>query len=457
MLNRSLVEGDVKKSLLRFTLPFLAATLLQFTYGAADLIIVGQFDPTGAGIAAVTTGSQLMQTFTSLLMGLAAGGTVLIGQYWGAKQREDVSKTIGTMFTFFTLLAVVMTAIVTLGANFFTALMQVPDGAVEGARQYIFICGCGVLFITGYNMVSGILRGLGDSKHPMMFVAIACVANIIGDLILVGPLGMGPAGAAIATVGAQALSLVLSVFVLRQKDFPFDFALKSFRIAKDKLGRLIRIGTPVAVQNILVSISFLIITGVVNGMHLLAASAAMGTASRVIDFCMMGPIAFYSAISAMTAQNIGAGREDRAKKTLKYGMLFSLIFGVVMFALILLFPRQAIGIVNRTPEVLDLGVLCLYGFSFDCIMVAFIFSFNGFFGGCGRTGFTMANSLIATFAVRIPFTLIVASLPNPSLFLIGLASPLASILQVFIQLVYYKLGRWKGGSVVKEALPNADG
>lgn len=448
MLNRSLVEGDVKKSLLRFTLPFLAATLLQFTYGAADLIIVGQFDPTGAGIAAVTTGSQLMQTATSLLMGLAAGGTVLIGQYWGAKQKEDVSKTIGTMFTFFAILAVVMTAVVTLGANFLTALMRVPDEAVVGAQQYIFICGCGVIFITGYNMVSGILRGLGDSKHPMMFVAIACVANIIGDLVLVGPLGMGPAGAAIATVGAQALSLLLSVFVLRQKDFPFDFALRSFRIAKDKLSRLVKIGTPVAVQNILVSVSFLIITGVVNSMNLSAASAAMGTASRVIDFCMMGPIAFYSAISAMTAQNIGAGNEERAKKTLEYGMLFSLIFGVVMFLLVVLFPRQAIGIVNRSPDVLDMGVLCLYGFSADCILVAFIFSFNGFFGGCGRTGFTMVNNLIATFLVRIPFTLIVASFPNPSLFLIGLASPVASLLQVFIQLIYYRLGRWRGGSML---------
>lgn len=450
MLSRSLVEGDVKKSLLRFTLPFLAATLLQFTYGAADLIIVGQFDPTGAGITAVTTGSQLMQTFTSLLMGLASGGTVLIGQYWGAKRREDVSKTIGTMFTFFAILAVVMTAIVTLGANFFTSLMQVPAEAVEGARQYIFICGCGVIFITGYNMVSGILRGLGDSKHPMLFVLIACIANIIGDLILVGPLKMGPAGAAIATVAAQALSLALSLVVLRSKDFPFDFARSSFRIAGSKLRGLVRVGTPVAIQNILVSISFLIITGVVNGMNLITASAAMGTASRVIDFCMMGPIAFYSAISAMTAQNIGAGREDRAKKTLKYGMLFSLIFGAVMFALVMLFPRQAIGVVNRNPEVLDLGVLCLYGFSFDCIMVAFVFSFNGFFGGCGRTGFTMANSLIATFIVRIPFTLFVANLPGASLFLIGLASPLASILQVAVQLVYYKLGRGKRSSVLSE-------
>lgn len=453
MLNRSLVEGDVKKSLLRFTMPFLAATLLQFLYGAVDLIIVGQFDPSGAGVAAVTTGSQIMQTATSLLMGLATGGTVLIGQYWGAQQKEDVSKTIGTMFSFFTILAVVMTAAVTLGTNFLVTLMKVPAPAVQGARNYIFICGCGLIFITGYNMISGILRGLGDSKHPMIFVGVSCVANIIGDLILVGPLGMGAAGAAIATVAAQALSLLLSVFVLRSRDFPFDFKRRSFRIEKDKLRSLIRIGIPVSVQNILVSISFLIITAVVNTMGVVAASAAMGTAGRIIDFCMMGPIAFYSAVSAMTAQNIGAGREDRAKKTLHYGIFFSLLFGVVMFALILLFPRQAIGIVNRNPEVMDLGALCLYGYSLDCILVAFIFSFNGFFGGCGRTSFTMFNNLAATFLVRIPFTLVVASLPDPSLFLIGLASPMASLLQVIIQFIYYKLGRWRGCAVIEQAAP----
>lgn len=456
MLTRSLVEGDVKKSLLRFTLPFLAATLLQFFYGAVDLIIVGMFDPTGAGVSAVTTGSQLMQTATSLLMGLASGGTVLIGQYWGAQRREDVSKTIGTMFTFFSILAVVMTAVITLGAGAFVSLMRVPAEAVASARQYVFICGCGVIFITGYNMVSGILRGLGDSKHPMLFVFIACIANIIGDLILVGPLNMGAAGAAIATVAAQALSLLLSVFVLRQKDFPFDFHLRSFRIAGDKLWGLLRLGIPIAIQNILVNISFLIITGVVNGMGLIA-SAAMGTAGRIIDFCMMGPIAFYSSISAMTAQNIGAGHQERARQTLKYGILFSLIFGVVMFSLIQLSPQGAISIVNKNPEIMAAGALCLRGFSFDCLLVCFVFALNGFFGGCGRTGFTMANSLIATFIVRIPFTLFVASLPDPSLFLIGLASPLASILQILIQLTYYKLGRWRAGSVIKEALPGDNG
>lgn len=447
MNQKTLTQGDVKTALLRFTLPFLAASLLQFLYGAADLVIVGRFADT-AGVAAVSTGSQIMHAVTGLTMGLASGGTVIIGQYWGAGRREDVSATIGTMFTFFTLFAVAITALVALCTNLFVDLMQVPAAAVPQARAYIFICGCGAVFITGYNMVSGILRGLGDSRNPMLFVLVACVANVVGDLILVGPMQMGAAGAAIATVAAQALSLLLSVFVLRKKDFPFDFRRESFRIDTRKLGTLIRIGTPVAIQNVLVSFSFLIIGATVNNMGL-AESAAVGASGRISDFCMMGPISFFSSISAMAAQNIGAGRPDRAKRTLRWGIVFSLAFGVVMFTLIQLFPGEAIGIIRRDDAVMAAGALYLRAFSFDCLLVCFVFCLNGFFGGCGRTGFTMVNSLVSTFAVRVPVTLFVSTLPGVTLFHIGLAAPLASALQIVIQLVYLKLGRWKSGSVVE--------
>lgn len=449
MNHSALTRGDVKASLFRFTLPFLAATLLQFLYGAVDIVIVGRFADT-AGVSAVATGSQIMSTATGLLMGLASGGTVIIGQYWGADRREEVSRTIGTMFSFFALLAIAMTAAVTLGAGALTRLMQVPAEAAAPTMEYIFICGCGVVFITGYNMVSGIFRGLGNSTAPMLFVLIACVANVIGDFILVGPLGMGAAGAALATVGAQALSLLLSLFVLRRKDFPFDFQRESFRISGERLATLVRIGVPAAVQSILVNLSFLIITGTVNSLGLVA-SAAVGAAGRIVDFCMMGPIAFYNSISAMTAQNIGAGQEDRAHQVLRYGLLYSLAFGGLLFALIQIFPREAIAIVKNAPEVMDAGALYLRSFSFDCLLVCFVFSLNGFFGGCGRTGFAMANALIATFLVRVPVTLFAAALSGPTLFYIGLAAPMASILQIVIQLAYLKMGRWRGGSVVGAA------
>lgn len=202
----------------------------------------------------------------------------------------------------------VLAAAFALSTNAIVALMQVPAAAVAPARQYLFICACGLVFITGYNMVSGVLRGLGDSKRPMYFVLVACIINIVGDLLLVGVFGLGAAGAALATVAAQGVSLALALAVLRRRDFPFDFKRRSFRIQGDKAARILRLGLPVAVQNVLVTLSFLIITAIVNHMDVLAQSAAVGLVERITGFIMLFPIAFQSAISAMTAQNMGAGR-----------------------------------------------------------------------------------------------------------------------------------------------------
>lgn len=452
MRQYSLTQGNVKAALLRFTLPFLGATLLQFLYGAADLMIVSQFAATPGDAAGVINGSQIMQMVTGLVMGLATGGTVIVGQYWGANRKEDARKTVGTMFAFFSIFAVVLTLAVVLCTNLITNVMRVPAEAVQPAREYIFICGIGIVFITGYNMVSGVLRGMGDSTRPMIFVAVACVVNVVGDLILVGGLGMGAKGAAIATVAAQALSLLLSVVVLRGKDFPFDFKRSSFCIHGDRLSALIKVGIPVALQNILVGLSFLIITAIVNNLGLVSATA-VGTAGRIGDFGLLGPIAFCSAVSAMTAQNIGAGQEHRAKQTLKYGILFSLVFGGIMFVLLEIFPQAAIRIFNPDPAVIESGALYLRSFGFDCLLTCFVFSLNGFFGGCGRTGFAMANSLAATFLVRVPVVLAVSMLPGITMFELGLATPLASAFQIVLQLVYYRMGRWKGGVIQAEALP----
>ena len=230
------------------------------------------------------------------------------------------------------LIAVVLAAAFALSTNAIVALMQVPAAAAAPARQYLFICACGLVFITGYNMVSGVLRGLGDSKRPMYFVLVACIINIVGDLLLVGVFGLGAAGAALATVAAQGVSLALALAVLRRRDFPFDFKRRSFRIQGDKAARILRLGLPVAVQNVLVTLSFLIITAIVNHMDVLAQSAAVGLVERITGFIMLFPIAFQSAISAMTAQNMGAGRPDRARQGLKYGILFCLAADIAIFS-----------------------------------------------------------------------------------------------------------------------------
>ncbi len=441
----SLVSGNIKRTLLKFALPFLGASFLQFLYGAADLMIVGRFAD-AAGISAVSTGSQVMQAITSLVTGLATGGTVLIGQYVGARRREDVRASIGTMFSLFTLIAIVLTLISALCTNAVVALMRVPAEAVIPARQYLFLCSCGILFITGYNMVSAILRGLGDSRRPMYFILIATVVNIAGDLLLVGVFGMGAAGAAIATISAQALSLILSLLVLRRRDFPFDFKRASFRLHRGRCAKLVSLGAPVAVQNVLVTISFLIITAIVNAIGL-NESAAVGVVERIITFAMLAPSAFMAALAAMTAQNMGAGRPDRAGLSLKYGILFCLLCEGAMFILLQLSPVLWMGLFSPDPAVIAHGALYLRTYSFDCITVSFVFCLNGFYSGCGRTGFTMVNNLVSTFAVRVPVVFFVSRIAGATLLHIGIGAPAASAVQIVIQLIYYRSGRWRDSDI----------
>ena len=451
MSQTSLTRGNVKGALVRFALPFLGASLLQFLYGAVDLIVVGQFDDQ-AGITAVSTGSQVMQAVTNFIIGLSTGGTVLVGQYLGAGRREDVSRSIGTLFTLFAAIAVALALVFALSANAIVALMQVPAEAVAPARQYLFICACGLVFITGYNMVSAVLRGLGDSRRPMYFVLVACVINIVGDLLLVGVFGLGAAGAAVATVAAQGVSLLLALAVLRHRDFPFDFKLPSFRPQGEKVAKLLRLGLPVAVQNVLVTLSFLIITAIVNHMDVLAQSAAVGVVERVTGFIMLFPSAFMSAISAMTAQNMGAGRPDRARQALKVGILLCLIADLAMFALIQAFPGQALRLFTPDAGVIRHGVLYLRTYSIDCILVTFVFTLNGFYAGCGRTGFTLFNDLTATFLVRVPVVFLMSRVAGVTLLQIGVAAPAASAVQVLLQLLYFRTGRWNR-SVLGEGRP----
>lgn len=446
MNENHLIQGDVRKSLIRFALPFLIATLLQFLYGAVDLIIVGKFCD-AAAVSAVATGSQIMQTLTSLISGLATGGTVLIGQYVGARREEDVRRTIGTMFSVFTIAAVVFAVVFAAGTNLVVTAMQVPEEAVQPAREYIFTCSCGLIFITGYNVICGMLRGMGDSKRPMYFVAISCVINIVGDLILVGACGMGALGAAIATVFAQTVSMCLALWVLIRGSYSHLFQGKWFRVHREHAGLIFKLGVPIALQEFLVSFSFLLITAIVNDIGL-DESAAVGVVERIIGFGMLIPIAFMSAISTMTAQNIGANRWDRAMGATRWGLVYSLVCGVLILVALQIFPQYAMGLFIEDANVIAHGVLYLRTYSVDCLLVCLIFCLNGFFSGCGRTGFTMANSLISTFIVRVPVVWLMSRIAGVTLLQIGMAAPAASAIQVLVQLVYLKWGNWKK-SVIK--------
>lgn len=447
--HNTLLHGKVGPALLRFALPFLAASLLQQLYSTVDMMAVGRLSAHAAiSLSAVSTGGQLTYAVTSLLIGLATGSTVLIGQYVGADRREDISRTIGTMFPLFALIALGVSAVMAALTGPLVALLQVPAEAVSEAEQYLFICAVGMIFVTGYNMVSGILRGLGDSKSPMILVAIACVINIIGDILLVGPLQMGAAGAAIATVAAQGLSFLFSLVILRRrKDFPFDFKRSSFRLHRDQSKQLLKLGVPIAFQDFSIGISFLFITAFINRIGL-NESACVGVVSRVSCIAMLVSTAFMSAIAAMSAQNIGAGQPKRARAAMLWGMGLSFVFSAVLFVLIQLFPGQILSVFTDEAGVIEKGILCLRSNIIDALLVSFVFCMNGFFSGCGHTTFSMVNNLISTYGVRVLGTLVVSLIPGTNMFHIGLAAPAASAVQVVIQLIYLRSGRWRKNTVL---------
>ncbi len=440
-----LTTGSISKTLIRFALPFLGSSLLQFLYGVVDMIVVGQFSD-AAGVTAVNNSSQIMQLVTSLICGIATGGTVLLGQYIGAKKYRDAGKTVGSMIYLFAGLAAVITAVLLVFGNGIVNLLQVPNEAVVPAQAYLRICGIGTSFIVGYNVVSSILRGIGDSKRPMYFIAISCLLNIVGDLILVGRFRLGAEGAAIATVAAQAVSFLCALVTLFCSGLPFPVARKPER---QKSIRVLQLGIPVAFQDVFATLSFIIITVVVNLIGL-SQSAAVGVVERIIGFSMVIPIAFMSALAVFTAQNIGAGQQPRAKTGLRISLLISLGLTLILFLIMQFFPDFLMGIFTPDKDVIYHGSLYLRTYSIDALMVCFVFCLNGFFSGCGRTTFTMFNCLFSTFIVRVPLVILFASLPNVTMLQIGIAAPVASAVQIIIQIIYYFSNRWNRPLLVQE-------
>lgn len=446
MKENQLLQGNVRSALIRFAIPFLGASLLQFLYGAVDMVVVGQFcDP--ASIVAVSNGAQIMQILTLMVVGFTTGITVLIGQYLGSGRREDMERTFATGIYVYAVLALVVFLLLALGHKLLIQLIRTPDQAVGYARQYLLICSIGVPFIVAYNVVSAALRAIGDSKRPMIFVTITCVFNIVADLVFVGLFQWGVAGAAIATLSAQILCFLLSLSALRLPAFPFSRRLA--RPCAHQARQLLRIGAPLGLQSLLVELSFLLITVIVN-MIGLEQSAAVGVVERILGVGFLGASAFSAAISAMTAQNIGANQPERARQAAFHGMVCSLLLGGVLYLLFLFFSRQLVGVFTPDATVIGYGVQYMTIYGSDCVLVGIVFCLNGFFNGCGKTGFTMFNSLFSTFAVRVPLSYLISILPEATMLHLGIAAPAASLIQILIQLIYLKSGRWKHNTLTAQ-------
>lgn len=439
----SMTEGKIGPALLSFAVPVLLSGFLQALYGAVDLFVVGRYD-SSAAVSAVATGSQLMQTITGAVLGLSMGGTVLIGHAIGERDEEKAARAVGSLAGLFALVALICTGIMTAASGPVTELLHTPPEAFVYARQYIFICSAGIPFIVGYNAVSGIFRGIGDSKTPMYLVAAACMVNVVLDFLLVGGFGMGAAGAAAATIAAQGISFLLSLVIIVKRGFPFPFGKRHFRPDPYSVRRILIVGTPLAVQDALVNVSFLIITVIVNTMGVIA-SAAVGVVERLIGFAMLPPSAFASAVATMTAQNMGAGRPERAFGALKRGIGYSLVFGVLVCIYAQLLPETLTGIFSSDPAVITAAAQYLRSYTIDCILVCFVFCINSYFSGSGKSVIAFAHSMVATFGVRIPLSYVISRLAEGTLYYMGLAAPAASLVSIVICSVILSRQRGKLG------------
>ena len=434
---QNFTKGNILTSLVRFALPVLAALFLQTMYGAVDMLVVGQF-ATAADVSAVSTGSWLMQLITSFVVGIAMGTTVLLGRRLGEGKPEEAGKIIGASIVLFTIIGVVITFFMELCAVPVAQIMRTPIEAFDATVLYVRICSAGSVFNVAYNVLGSIFRGIGDSRMPLVTVAIACVFNIAGDFLLVGVFGMATAGAAIATVLAQALSVIISVLIIRRQKLPFTFRRTDIVFDRKRMGSVFRLGLPIAFQDLLVSISFLAITAIVNSLGVIP-SAGVGVAEKLCGFIMLVPSAFNQSMSAFVAQNMGAGRMDRAKRALLCGIGMSLVVGVFMAWLSFFHGDLLAGLFARDEAVIAAAADYLKAYAIDCLLVSVMFCMIGYFNGCGKTLFVMLQGIAGAFGVRIPVSLIMSRIKPVSLFKVGLATPCSSVVQIILCVGYFLL------------------
>ena len=429
-------QGSILKKLALFMLPILGALVLQAAYGAVDLLVVGRFGST-SGLSAVSTGSQVLNLVTFVVTQFAMGITVLIARYLGEKRPQYIGQVIGGGAVVFALMAAVLFVALVGFARGISVLMQAPAEALDLTASYVRICGAGIFFIVAYNVLSAIFRGLGDSKSPLLFVLVACIVNVFGDLLLVAGLHLDAAGAAIATVAAQAVSVVCAVAMLlkKKKELQFKLQKSDFRL-NAQCRKFLAIGLPLALQEFLTQLSFLALCAFVNRLGL-EASSGYGVACKIVNFAMLIPSALMQSMASFISQNIGAGKHQRARQTLRTGIGIGLFFGLFVFALVLCKGDLLCSFFTTDAPVIANGYAYLKGFALETILTAILFSMIGYFNGSGKTVFVMAQGLFQTLLVRLPMAYIMSIQPNASLTMIGLAAPTSTAVGVLLNVCFF--------------------
>lgn len=427
-------QGSILQKLFWFMVPILGALILQAAYGAVDLLVVGRFGST-SGLSAVSTGSQVLNLVTFVVTQLAMGITVLIARYLGEKHPEQIAPVLGGAVVVFALISVGLFALLVGLARPISVLMQAPAESLDLTVSYVRICGCGIFFIVAYNLLSAIFRGLGDSKSPLLFVLVACIVNIFGDLFLVAGLHLDAAGAALATVFAQTVSVVCAVVMLWKKKLPFTLKKTDFRF-NPQCRKFLEIGIPLALQECLTQLSFLALCAFVNRLGL-EASSGYGVASKIVNFAMLVPSALMQSMASFVSQNVGAGNQKRAKQSMFTGIGVGLGFGIVVFTLVMLKGDLLAGFFTSDAAVIEKGFAYLKGFAPETLATAILFSMVGYFNGNQKTVWVMVQGLVQTLLVRLPMAYIMSIQPNASLTWIGLAAPTSTMVGVVLNVCFY--------------------
>lgn len=441
-MRKDFTTGSIVSGLLIFALPYMLSCFLQTFYGMADLFVTGQFNGADA-ISAVSIGSQVMHMLTVMIVGLAMGSTVLISQAVGKKEEKKIRQAIGNTVVLFSLLALFLTILLLLSVDGILFLLSTPPEAVAETRTYLRICFMGIPLIVAYNIISCVFRGIGDSRSPLFFILIACVFNIALDFLLVGGLHLGAAGAALATVISQGVSVVCAFYQIRRHDLlPLSFHKEDFRPCKSAIASLLKIGIPVTCQDGFIQISFLFITAIANSRGVVAA-ASVGIVEKIISFLFLVPSAMLSSISAIAAQNVGAGKPERAKKTLGCGLTIAVSFGLLVSILFQFISPYILGLFTHNAEVITMGTQYLRAYVLDCTTAAVHFCFSGFFCAYGRSLLSFIQNFLSIVLVRIPGAWLAAVYFPATLYPMGLAAPLGSLLSALLCVGIYFHEKWE--------------
>lgn len=438
-MEKDLTTGSVLKNIVFFSLPYLLSYFLQTLYGMADLFIIGQFNGVDR-ITAVSVGSQVMHMLTVMIVGLAMGSTVTIGKAIGGKKLEQASITVGNTITLFMGVSIVMTILLLLLVKPIVAVMSTPAEAVSETIIYLTICFIGIPFITAYNIISSIFRGLGDSKSPMYFIAIACVANIILDYLFIGRLHLGAAGAALGTTLSQTVSVIVALCVVLGRKTGITLKRQYFKPQMETMGQILRIGIPIALQDGFIQIAFIVITVIANRRGLNDA-AAVGIVEKFIGIVFLVPSTMLSTVSALSAQNIGAGKHERASATLRYAIMIAVGFGIIVAVITQFIGKDIVGIFTNDESVIVLGDQYLRSYIWDCVFAGIHFSFSGYFCAYGLSGISFLHNVLSIICVRIPGAYFASLYYPDTLYPMGFAAPGGSLLSVIVCVIAFCIVR----------------